>query len=99
MHCSVHTHLYRGLALLVLLLVGSWGVPGQPVHAAEPDTVVFALNVDQNTMDPHMHFQRVGILMNIQMYDSLLLKNPKLEYEPSLATAWQALDDTTRAAA
>jgi peptide/nickel transport system substrate-binding protein len=33
--------------------------------------------------------------MNIQMYDSLLHKNPKLEYEPSLATEWKALNDTT----
>jgi peptide/nickel transport system substrate-binding protein len=81
--------------LLGLLVLGLLVLPGDPVRAAEEDKIVFALERDQDNMDPHMHFQRVGILMNIQMYDSLLHKTPKLEYEPSLATAWQALDDTT----
>ena len=52
--------------------------------------IVMALGLIRITMDPHMHFQRVGILMNINMYDSLLHKNTKLEYEPSLATAWKS---------
>ena len=42
-----------------------------------------------------MHFERVGILVNINMFDSLLHRNTKLEYEPSLATSWKALNDTT----
>ena len=29
------------------------------------------------------------------MFDSLLHKNTKLEYEPSLATSWKAVNDTT----
>jgi peptide/nickel transport system substrate-binding protein len=86
---------YRGIALLVVLLLGGLAMPYGPATAAAPDTIVFALERDQDNMDPHMHFQRVGILMNIQMYDSLLHKNPKLEYEPSLATEWKALNDTT----
>jgi peptide/nickel transport system substrate-binding protein len=32
--------------------------------------------------------------MNIKMYDSLLHKTPKLQYEPSLATEWRAINDT-----
>ena len=28
------------------------------------------------------------------MFDSLLHRNPKLEFEPSLATSWKALTDT-----
>ena len=42
-----------------------------------------------------MHFERVGILVNVNMFDSLLHRNTKLEYEPSLATSWKALNDTT----
>jgi hypothetical protein len=34
-----------------------------------------------------MHFERVGILVNINMFDSLLHRNTKLQYEPSLATS------------
>jgi peptide/nickel transport system substrate-binding protein len=71
------------------------GSPTGAALAADADTLVLALNRDQDNMDPHLHFQRVGIIMNINMYDSLLHKTTKLAYEPSLATAWKALDDTT----
>jgi peptide/nickel transport system substrate-binding protein len=81
--------------LLVLVMLGMLGTLTTAAVAADADTLVLALDTDQNNMDPHMHFLRVGILMNINMYDSLLHKNTKLEYEPSLATAWQALDETT----
>jgi peptide/nickel transport system substrate-binding protein len=81
--------------LLVLLVLGMLGIPHRAAVAADADTIVMALDLDQDSMDPHMHFQRVGILMNINMYDSLLHKNTKLEYEPSLATEWKTLDDIT----
>jgi peptide/nickel transport system substrate-binding protein len=81
--------------LLVVLMLSMPGMLNGVAVAADADTLVLALDTDQNNMDPHMHFLRVGILMNINMYDSLLHKNTKLEYEPSLATAWQALDETT----
>jgi peptide/nickel transport system substrate-binding protein len=80
---------------LVLLVLGLLGSATGAALAADADTLVLALNRDQDNMDPHLHFQRVGIIMNINMYDSLLHKNTKLEYEPSLATAWKTLDDTT----
>ena len=86
---------YRWGVLLVLVMLGLLGTLNRAAVAADADTLVLALDTDQNNMDPHMHFQRVGIIMNINMYDSLLHKNTKLEYEPSLATAWQALDETT----
>jgi len=66
-----------------------------PAHAQAKDTLVVALVSHAPTLDPHMHFERVGILVNINMFDSLLHKNTKLEYEPSLATSWKALNDTT----
>src|SRR5262245_24300965 len=81
--------------LLILVVLGMLGTPNRAVVAADPDTLVLALEADQNSMDPHMHFLRVGIIMNVNMYDSLLHKNTKLEYEPSLATEWKALNDTT----
>jgi peptide/nickel transport system substrate-binding protein len=67
-----------------------------PVASAQPkDTLTVALVAHAPTLDPHMHFERVGILVNINMFDSLLHKNPKLEYTPSLATSWKAINDTT----
>jgi peptide/nickel transport system substrate-binding protein len=80
-----------GLAALTLaaLLV--------PIGAAAQgkDTLTVALPSHAPTLDPHMHFERVGILVNINMFDSLLHRSAKLEFEPSLATSWKALSDTT----
>src|SRR5262245_26377033 len=59
------------------------------------DTLTVALAANATTLDPHMHFERVGILVNINMFDSLLHRSPKLEFEPALSTSWKALNDTT----
>lgn len=83
------------IAMVALVALALMGVPGVHGGAADEDKIVLALERDQNNMDPFLHFQRVGILMNINMYDSLLHKTPKLQYEPSLATEWRAIDDTT----
>ena len=65
-----------------------------PALAQTKDGLTVALVWINDTLDPHMHFERVGILVNINMFDSLLHKNAKLEYEPCLATSWKALSDT-----
>src|SRR2546422_204596 len=78
------------LLALALLLALAPGADAQP-----KDTLTVALISHAPTLDPHMHFERVGILVNINMFDSLLHKNARLEYEPSLATSWKALNDTT----
>ena len=83
------------LAAVALVMLALIDVPDTQGGAADEDRIVLALERDQNNMDPFLHFQRVGILMNINMYDSLLHKTPKLQYEPSLATEWRAIDDTT----
>jgi peptide/nickel transport system substrate-binding protein len=82
--------------LLLLLLMGAALLAGAPAaHSqAAKDTLVVALVSHAPTLDPHMHFERVGVLVNINMFDSLLHKNAKLEYEPSLATSWRAISDT-----
>jgi peptide/nickel transport system substrate-binding protein len=81
--------------LAVALLSALLTLPMSPVAAQTKDTLTVGLVWINDTLDPHMHFQRVGILININMFDSLLHKNTKLEYEPSLATSWKALNDTT----
>src|SRR5207245_4772713 len=82
-------------SLAVGLLSALLALPAPSTRAQTKDTLTVGLVWINDTLDPHMHYQRVGILMNINMYDSLLHKNTKLEYEPSLATAWKTLDDTT----
>jgi peptide/nickel transport system substrate-binding protein len=75
------------LALFALVLPAT-------VHAQAKDTLTVALVSHAPTLDPHMHFERSGILVNINMFDSLLHRNTKLEFEPSIATSWKALSDT-----
>jgi peptide/nickel transport system substrate-binding protein len=78
------------LALLVLLAL----VAPAPAFAQAKDTLTVALVSHAPTLDPHMHFERVGILVNINMFDSLLHRSTKLQFEPSLATSWKAVTDT-----
>src|SRR3989454_6392355 len=78
------------LLALALLLALTPGADAQP-----KDTLTVALISHAPTLDPHMHFERVGILVNINMFDSLLHRSAKLEFEPSLALSWKALNDTT----
>src|SRR5688572_22687079 len=80
---------------LLLLLVAAVVAGAPAAHGQAKDTLTVALVSHAPTLDPHMHFERVGILVNINMFDSLLHKNTRLEYEPSLATSWKALNDTT----
>ena len=79
--------------LLVLALAALLAMP-LGAGAQGKDTLTVALPSHAPTLDPHMHFQRVGILVNINMFDSLLHRSAKLEYEPSLALSWKALNDT-----
>lgn len=79
--------------VVVLVAAGLLGAAVQ-AEAQAKDTLVVALVSHPPTLDPHMHFERVGILVNINMFDSLLHKTAKLAYEPSLATSWKALSDT-----
>ena len=79
--------------LLVLALAALVPVPNNAA-AQGKDTLSVALVSHAPTLDPHMHFERVGILVNINMFDSLLHRSAKLEFEPSLAQSWRALSDT-----
>lgn len=79
---------------LLLLALAAVLAFAPAVQGQTKDTLVVALVSHAPTLDPHMHFERVGILVNINMFDSLLHKNAKLEYEPSLATSWKPLTDT-----
>lgn len=81
-----------GLLVLALAALAAWP---PSVAAQVKDTLTVALPSHAPTLDPHMHFERVGILVNINMFDSLLHRTAKLEFEPSLALSWKALNDTT----
>jgi peptide/nickel transport system substrate-binding protein len=81
-------------ALLAVVLTQTALTLPPSLDAQPKDTLTVALDAHAPTLDPHMHFERRGILVNINMFDSLLHRSPKLEFEPSIATSWKALSDT-----
>src|SRR5256885_14086355 len=85
---------HRSLLLLLLLVLALLLAVTPRAHAQPKDTLTVALVSHAPTLDPHMHFERVGVLVNINMFDSLLHRSAKLEFEPSLAVSWKALSDT-----
>src|SRR5437660_3912010 len=85
----------RHRSLLLLLVLALLLAVTPPAHAQPKDTLTIALVAHAPTLDPHMHFERVGILVNINMFDSLLHRSAKLAYEPALATSWKAINETT----
>ena len=85
----------RWLPSLLVLMCAILAAASPDAAAQGKDTLTVALPSHAPTLDPHMHFERVGILVNINMFDSLLHRNAKLEFEPSLATSWKAVNDTT----
>jgi peptide/nickel transport system substrate-binding protein len=82
-----------GPALAFLLLVAT-PTAAQPAPGRAKDTLVVALVSHAPTLDPHMQYEWVGILVSQNMFDSLLHRNARLEYEPSLAVSWKALTET-----
>ena len=84
----------RWVPLAVLAVAALAAAPGA-ASAQAKDTLTVALVSHAQTLDPHMHFERVGILVNVNMFDSLLHRSAKLEFEPGLATSWKAVSDTS----
>ena len=85
----------RWATLAATLALAALAAAPNPAGAQAKDTLTVALVSHPPTLDPHMHFERVGVLVNINMFDSLLHRNTKLEFEPGLATSWKALSDST----
>jgi peptide/nickel transport system substrate-binding protein len=77
------------LVLVALLLAG-------PAWAAPRGRVVVALGTDTSTMDPHMHTERIGIIINQQIFDTLLTRDTRTwKPVPHLAESITAVNPTT----
>ena len=82
------------LTTTALIAVALGAVPLDAVAQAK-DTLTVALPSHAPTLDPHIHFKRISILININIFDSLLHRTTKLEFKPSLTLSWKALNNTT----
>lgn len=93
-------------AISVIALAGcAGGRPSAPAGGAgapaagggdKEKTVVVAFEADVPTQDPHMHNERVAIIVNWHVFDSLLTRDPKtMEVVPHLAESFRTIDDRT----
>ncbi|MBI3626216.1 MAG: ABC transporter substrate-binding protein, partial [Candidatus Rokubacteria bacterium] len=84
-------------ALLALIAVLALvGLAAGPVSAAPKGRVVVALGTDTSTMDPHMHTERVGIIIHQHIFDTLLARDTRT-WQPisHLAEAIKSVNPTT----
>ncbi len=62
---------------------------------ADKNTLVYAVSSEPGKLDPQNNSLLPGMMIEKQIFDSLLVKNAETgEFEPSLATAWEWVDDT-----
>ncbi len=79
--------------ILVLTLVA---LAAGSVAAAPKGRVVVALGSDTSTMDPHMHTERMGIIINQHIFDTLLARDTKTwQPVPHLAESIKSVNPTT----
>ena len=61
----------------------------------DTSTLVYAVNAEPGKIDPQNNVVLPGLMMERQLYDPLVMKDPTTgEIVPSLATEWEWVDDT-----
>jgi peptide/nickel transport system substrate-binding protein len=79
-----------------LTVLASLLLAAAPAAAAPKGRVVAALVSDTSTMDPHMHTERVGIIVNQHIFDTLLTRDTKTwQPAPHLAESITNVNPTT----
>ena len=79
------------LSVMVALLVATG-----PAAAAPKGRVTVALASDTSTQDPHMHTERMGIIINQHIFDTLVARDTKTwQPVPHLAESVKSVDPLT----
>lgn len=86
--------------IIALLFVAGCGpsptaAPSAPAEEGPEGEIIIAQGVDATTLDPNMHAETPTNNVNIQMYDSLLMRDAEGELFPGLAKSYENLDDNT----
>ncbi len=69
--------------------------PSAPAEEGPEGEIIIAQGVDATTLDPNMHAETPTNNVNIQIYDSLLMRDSDGELFPGLAESYENLDDNT----
>ncbi len=83
---------YKALSVCIFL---STAISISAATAAQIDRVVVAQGVYPVSFDPHRTTDIPSRVVHANMYDSLLVRDKKLQIAPSLAESYERIDDTT----
>ena len=91
------TRLLRMFIMSMLILYfGLLTTPAWSADAPRDETVILAFSSDIQTLDPHDHILRLGIITMYHLFDNLVVRDLDTgEIAPHLATSWKIVDDTT----
>ncbi|WP_274425373.1 ABC transporter substrate-binding protein [Chelativorans sp. YIM 93263] len=64
-------------------------------HGAAAQELTIGLSSEPTSMDPQFHNLATNTQVRLNIFESLIAQDPLQGLEPSLATKWEALDDTT----
>ncbi len=82
----------RLYVILVLLLTLSISLVG--CSSGGEDALIVAQGVDATTLDPGMHSETPTGNVERQMFDTLIELDEEMQFQPAVATSWEALSDT-----
>lgn len=80
---------FLGVFLVGVLVITS------VVMAASKSQITIAFDTDVPTMDPHMHAERAGVIVNWHTFDSLFFRQNDMTVVPSLIEEYEAINPTT----
>ncbi len=88
------------VSMIVILIVAACGpAPSESSPASaelgSEGEIVIAQGVDATTLDPNMHAETPTSNVNVQIYDSLLMRDAEGELQLSLAESYENIDDHT----
>lgn len=84
----------KGLILFFILLFVALGFSLSDA-ARDKDTVVIVQGVDPTTMDPQNHMETPAWNVHLQMFDTLLMRDPDIKIKPLLAESYRVVNDLT----
>lgn len=83
--------------LVILLLAGVFlplALLNTPaIGASSPKPVAVLIGVDANKLDPQFYTSGIELSLLLNIFDSLVFRNWKMEIEPALATSWSVSED------
>ncbi len=86
----------RRISVLLVPVLVALFAPAGPAAAAPKGRVTVALASDTSTHDPHMHTERMGIIIHQHIFDALVARDTKTwQPVPHLAESVKAVNPLT----